>query len=340
MKKWPKIGRLSDTIIWYNKHKDKFSLPDELTFEGTVKLHGTNAGIRFDTNTCKITSQSRSNVLSLTKDNYGFHQFLKTTLANEDGADFLANLFDLLISTTGEESVTVFGEWIGSGIQHGVGISNLEKRIFVIFGMIAGDGGVPEPLPVFVENRELGMYNILSVEQTYLTVDMTDPEDLQRFSEEIEKATLEYEESCPYTAFLYKAGEIKEVPECKTGEGLVWTCVDRPEFSELTFKSKGDKHQGNKKNKFKTIAPLEAQVLKDIEEFIEFTLTEGRLKQGLENVPELSIKYTGDYIKWIVNDVVEENTVEFLNLGVDWKPVKKRLAGTASKYFLEAVQAI
>ena len=43
-----------------------------LTYEGTVKLHGTNAAICKDFHTGEIWFQSRENVITLEKDNAGF----------------------------------------------------------------------------------------------------------------------------------------------------------------------------------------------------------------------------------------------------------------------------
>ena len=45
------------------------------TFIGTVKVHGTNAGIGYDPETKTLWAQSRNHVLSEKSDNCGFHTF-------------------------------------------------------------------------------------------------------------------------------------------------------------------------------------------------------------------------------------------------------------------------
>lgn len=337
MVKWPKTGKMSDMVSFYRKHKEVFNLPDEVTFEGKVKLHGTNASIRQDKNGL-ITCQSRNRVLSLDKDNAGFCAFVNSLISNDESLNWLNTIFNLLKSDTGKDDVTIFGEWCGGNIAAGVGLNNFDKH-FVIFGMIAGDQPATI-LPIHIDNKDEGIYNIFAVEPVYLTVDMEDPENLQFFSEEIEKVTLQYEDSCPWTEYLYSLNkDSMEEPECKTGEGLVWDCVDFI-HDQMRFKSKGDKHSGNKRNKFKKIAPVDVEVLKSIDEFVEYALTESRLNQGLENVEGLENRFIGDYIRWIANDIIKEESKELGASGLEWKQVAKNVTKKSKEFFIKKIEKL
>ena len=92
-----------------------------LTFKGTVKLHGTNAGIVKYKNG-DIKYQSRERELSLTSDNAGF----MLSMMNKN-IDFLFDGIEF------NEYIAVFGEWCGQSIQKGVALSQLPK-MFVVFG--------------------------------------------------------------------------------------------------------------------------------------------------------------------------------------------------------------
>lgn len=48
----------------------------KIKYRGTVKLHGTNSGIAKDTVTGEISIQSRQNIITVEKDNYGFARFI------------------------------------------------------------------------------------------------------------------------------------------------------------------------------------------------------------------------------------------------------------------------
>ena len=65
------VGKDENGDAIYNASKP---LPT-LKFRGTVKLHGTNAGIVYDFETDDFTYQSRERVLTLTQDNAGFMQW-------------------------------------------------------------------------------------------------------------------------------------------------------------------------------------------------------------------------------------------------------------------------
>lgn len=68
--KYPKIGQYRNVVKEvsdYCEHNNK-ELP-VITFHGTVKLHGTNAGISFDPNTNELQAQSRNRIITPESDN-------------------------------------------------------------------------------------------------------------------------------------------------------------------------------------------------------------------------------------------------------------------------------
>lgn len=130
MHKFPSINQFRNVIRHVKDHaqyagKDENGDPifdrsielPTLSFRGTVKLHGTNAGIIYDLYTKEFSYQSRERVLELTQDNAGFMLYMKNREA------MLERIFQSSYAPAGTEKIALFGEWCGSGIQKGVAIS-------------------------------------------------------------------------------------------------------------------------------------------------------------------------------------------------------------------------
>jgi len=202
-----------------------------LEFKGTPKLHGTNASVVLDTETTELYSQSRSNVLSLEKDNAGFCQFFETNY------DFFKNwLFS--IADTKYQYVSVYGEWCGGSIQKGVALNGLEK-MFVVFAIrysnlddedIHSDWNYDENV---VPTKNLKIYSINEFPSYNIIIDFNSPETSQN---QLVEHTNSVETECPVGKYFGVSG---------IGEGIVW----RSNFNNrnLLFKVKGERHViGNK----------------------------------------------------------------------------------------------
>ena len=156
-----KIGQLKNTLYLLAKH----NLTGSYVFEGTVKLHGTNAAVQLLPDG-SLAAQSRKRVLSVGSDNYGF------------AADVAANpeLYKKFIQSYGtqEPFPHVFGEWVGPGVQSGVALADLLTKRFVPF----------DSLPVIA----------------LVTLDITKPVVLEDAQAHIYAATMSVEDKCPYAA--------------------------------------------------------------------------------------------------------------------------------------------
>ena len=77
------------------KKNPMFNIPEKITFTGTIKLHGTNAGVCFN-NKVGMYCQSRNNIINLTYDNQGFSFFIEK---NKDKFNefftIIANKYDI-----------------------------------------------------------------------------------------------------------------------------------------------------------------------------------------------------------------------------------------------------
>jgi len=319
MKKFSSIEQFRHVVKSVQLYFERTDRPTEVPtqhFTGTVKLHGTNAGIRRSASG-KIQAQSREQIISPTCDNYGFAKYVEEIPHNE-----LNKLFDRITPIT-DANITIYGEWIGKGIQSGVGVSELDKQ-WVIFGAHVNDEYVPNQY--FWRLDAFNIFNILDIDTYQITIDFKNPGDA---IEKLEQLTKEVEDQCPWS---YSFG-VKGI-----GEGIVWTCDERPDDSGLWFKTKGDKHSGKKKSG-KKIATIDPQKVESIEKCVDIILTEGRLVQGLEHLKEnhldFEMKNMGKYLKWIGQDTQKEeiDTVEANDL--EWKDVAKLVTSRAKKFFMD-----
>ena len=283
------------------QHKDNYPT---LKFIGTVKLHGTNAGIVKYTD--KIEFQSRERVLSIEDDNAGFMAIMQ----NKD----LSFLFERFEFT---ESVAIYGEWCGGNIQKGVAINGLEK-MFVIFGIKVDDVWVE--IPNDLHKNEIGIYNIFQFPTYEIDIDFNNPETIQN---KLIEMTISVEELCPVGKYFNKEG---------VGEGIVFTCVTN---QDLKFKSKGEKHSASK---VKTLNVVDVELMASINEFVELAVSENRLQQGIsyfnENNIEVDSKNTGQFLSWVVKDVLKEESDTLEVSGLDEKKVKNAIVTKARIWFL------
>ena len=318
MKRYPRIGQLRNAIrdVKYAhdyqgqneagdpiyQHKDNYPI---LKFQGTIKLHGTNSSVVKYADG-RIEFQSRERILSADEDNAGF---MCAMIAKN--LDFLFAPFSF------KEYVAIYGEWCGGDICKGAAISGLEK-MFVIFDVVVDDEWVS--LPKDLHANEISIYNIFQFPTFDIEVDINQPEIIQN---KIVDLTIAVEELCPVGKFFGKQG---------VGEGIVFTCVtDR----KIKFKSKGEKHSTTK---VKTLNSIDPEMMANINEFVELTATENRLKQGLayfkENNIEIEAKNTGQFLSWVVRDILYEEADTLEKSGLDEKKVKNAIVTKARMWFL------
>jgi hypothetical protein len=292
-----------------------------LSFVGTVKLHGTNAAIVFDHR--GLTFQSRERVLSLTSDNAGFYAHMRQL----DNVPAIRDLFDVIAKSVGLESfhnssIAIYGEWCGGNIQKGVAISGLPK-MFVIFA-IKVNGEWLQRMPEGLMNKEASIYSIYQFVKWFVNIDFESPEKAQNH---LAALTEEVEAKCPVGENFGQLG---------IGEGIVWRCIDDPS-SGLWFKVKGEKHSASK---VKTLASVDVEAVENIREFVETTVTEARLEQGLHNLvneqgKSFEMVNIGDFIRWVHHDVMKEEEDTVLASGIDAKKLGGPIAQAAKRWYVE-----
>jgi len=348
MIKFPSIEQLR-TVVKNVQHQSRFAGVDDtgepifdstrpiptLRFVGTVKLHGTNAGIVLDRTGTDFIYQSRERVLTLEADNAGFMAHMQ---ANQDSVDTLFATVMLQIEDLDSvKFICIYGEWCGGNIQKGVGISGLPK-MFVVFGIKViyetdddGSEGVWIPVQnIQYEDKDAGIYNVHQFGSWTIDIDFNHP---QLSQPKLIELTEMVEAECPAGKFFGNTG---------IGEGIVWHC-EEPGFtsSRLWFKVKGEKHSVSK---VKTLAPVDVEAYKKQQDFIDSVVTEARLEQGIQNLineqqKPFEMASMGDFIRWVFNDIVKEETDTIEANGFDSKKLGGPIANKARPWFIQRLNS-
>jgi hypothetical protein len=307
----------------YNSSKAK----PTLVFRGSVKLHGTNAGVSYN-DKFGLWTQSRNQAFEL--EDHGSHMGF-TFLVNshkELFESFMKDIAERNNIDTSKFCLTIFGEWIGKGVQKSVAISEIEKT-FVIFGVKVSNPDDESFNSLWLDHsgirsNENRIFNILDFQTFEIEIDFNMPQLVQN---ELGKITQAIEDECPVGKFFGHSG---------VGEGAVWTC----DFNGTrhSFKVKGTKHSVSK---VKTLAPVNVEKLNSIQEFVDYSVTRVRFEQGLSEVfsspEEYDTKRTGDIIRWIVNDIISEEMDVLLENELTPKDVNKYVSNKARQMFFTEI---
>lgn len=300
------------------------SLKPVLTFNGTVKLHGTNAGICY-TPEEGIVAQKRSQLIGsedLTA-HFAFNQFVQVT-EKEKLTELMSNLHS--IYCLNNEQITIYGEWAGAGIQKGVGISN-EDKAFYVFDCKVYNPDTEESRWVDLSCREYydvdNVYSIYSFPTFSIDIDFNNPGMIQN---DLIEYTNKVEQSCPVSKYLGHDG---------IGEGIVWSCFWKGE--KYIFKVKGEKHSTTKVKKLASICP---EVLKNINEFVEYACTQNRIEQGIQESNATEKKDMPDLLRWVANDIITEEDDTLKANGLEWKQVAREVSNRTRQYFFTKIDKV
>lgn len=293
-----------------------------LKFTGTVKIHGTNAGVSYNSKD-GLWAQARKHNITVEKDNAGFAFFVESKKTI-----FMSIVFDVAKENKidlSKQTITIYGEWAGKGIQKGIAISELPKS-FYIFGIKISEEDKDNYWISHAKycNTENLIFNVSQFKTFDIDVDFEHPEIAQN---KIIDMTISVEDECPIASKFGVKG---------IGEGIVFK--HKSDKYDLTFKSKGEKHS---KSKVKTIKEVDITKVNKINEIAEKVTPKWRLEQMLEetfdlnNGGELTRKKLGEYLKSVVNDVIKEDLDIIIGAGLEPKDVNKNISVIARNYFFE-----
>lgn len=330
-KKFPSIEQFRNIITNVRQHCNKHEKPlPKLTFKGTVKVHGTNAGVGYDPQTGKLWCQSRERIITPFDDNAGFAKFV-----NENQWYFQRFLQQFAAGEAGEK-VILFGEWAGPGIQKGVGVSELSMKMFFPFDIRIINEAMDVESRITLDELSDYQFPITDIPATRpintfktweIDIDFNEPQAVQN---KLVELTMAVEAECPVA---------KEFGISGIGEGIVW------EYAPLgmRFKVKGEKHSTSNVRTVAVISEEDLARMKTADSFVDTVATENRLAQGLDKLREmglpLEMRSIGEYLKWVGQDILKEEMDLIEAAALDRKEIMPRVTAKAKKYFMEAMNA-
>lgn len=328
-KKFPSIVQYSGVVKQVRDHCKYHSLPlPTIKFSGSVKIHGSNGGIGF-TPDGEMWFQSRERVLSYESDNAGF------CLWGEANKDAFKTIFNKIVETEGTHTFGqfyIFGEWFGPSIHKGVAVNQLPEKKFGIFEMVFVDGENkfnidPRRYNDIINTLLPNTFVVDSIVPAIeLEIDFNDPSAVQNF---LSVDAVSIGDECPIGKYFGVSG---------IGEGRVWTAnVDwLPKF-----KVKDERHSVTKVTTIRELSAAEIASKKSAEEFVEFVCTENRLEQGISKLGEMGltvdIKNMGTFLRWVFNDIMEEQKDVLVNSMIDKRDVSPKIADKARNWFLNYI---
>ena len=341
-----------------------------LKFRGSVKIHGTNAGVVMDLATGEIWSQSREQLISVDKDNAGFARYVED---HKDTFTAFLNVARIVYGIGKADYLAVYGEWCGQGILKGCAIHQLSKR-FIVFGIAAvtptgtegdvnnsddRDWFTPEQVnDVFVglfgsneagdvltyrDHPDVGIYSVFMLPTFEMTIDFIRPEESQN---QLVELTAAVEKECPVGKHWGVSG---------VGEGIVWKCYETfliPNnntegevkavglipfrTSDLVFKVKGAKHSESKTTQTSLV---DVEKMRSVNEFVEKVVTENRLSMVIEKMKaeniDVSVEKTGEFLKRVGQDVLKEESDTITASGFEKKDVMPTVNRFARNWYMK-----
>jgi hypothetical protein len=286
-------------------------------FANGVLVHNSNGSVAM--NSEEFWVQSRERIITVQDDSYGFTLFI------EQRKDWLQDMIKNLGWDLTKNTISVFFEWVGKGIQRGVAISEIEKSAFILGVKVTphDENEIPfwgNCIPQI--NKELRIFSIINFQKFNIEIDFNNPEPALK---QIEGYVDAIEKECPVG---------KEFGVSGVGEGIVWKSVNSQKT--YMFKTKGEKHKiASKKGKNIEVDPIKVQSIK---EFVDYAVSENRLDQMLTKVfPDgiIDVKLTGEFLKAVVNDIYKEEMDVFVKSELETKDVNGEINKVAREWLFK-----
>lgn len=323
MIKYPKTGQYKDFVKDVGTYTNNV-----ITLKGTVKLHGTNGGIRFP----DCVPQSRNKELTIEDDNFNFAKFCETN------REELSELYEHILKINnlqGEPEMLVFGEFAGKGIQDTVAIAQIERAFFLFGAALVvptkfeeWNSGQPEEELYWLDEIDTNWPftgdHIFSVNEFEIYSCEYDPLDPEKIIPLLEELTDKVETQCP----------IGNALGCKgPGEGIVWTYIHKGR--KFSFKVKGKSHTTERWMKRKVT--IEPERFSNIKGFVETVFDKERFDNIFQSGDYGSRDKIGLFIKAVMDDVYSEEADTIAASGFTQKEISKVAISLIKKYIVEKV---
>jgi hypothetical protein len=299
-------------------------------FANGILAHNSNFGVCYN-DISGLWAQSRENIITPQSDNAASAFFVESN--KEVFLDLFNQVKERLNLDLTQNTISIYGEWAGKGIQKSIAISNIDKSMFIFGVKITPHIKTEEELKdnpaywvdsSYLRNHEHKIYNIEDYETYEIEIDFNYPQLAQN---KIIEMTIAVEDECPVgKAFGFEG----------IGEGIVFSYMT--ETGEVyRFKSKGEKH--SKASKVTTLKPVDDAKVNKIIDTVNKVTPDWRLEQMLDKTFDLmnggtiDIKRMGEFIRNVVNDVIKEESDVIAEAGLEPKDINAKVSERCRNYF-------
>jgi len=313
-----------------------------LVAHGTEKIHGTNAAFCYN-HDMGHWHQSRERILYPDgPDNSNCHR--DNELVKDSWLAIVKQLSEFYNIDLNDFIISIYYEWSGGKIQKKSAVTGLDKMAIIfahfkvspkIVDLSESPGNqnkvafwlpttIKDEVPVSSEDHNI--YNILNGRKWKVNID---PFHIAKTNENLINLLHEIEDNSPF-------GNVRGV-ENNTAEGMVYTILFNGQLHK--FKIKGEKHTNSKVKKINT-SPEAIEKEKKVAEFCNEVVTGSRCEQGwqfifgIENeIKEPDVKYRGEFLRWIYNDVKKEHQDLLQSFNLIEKDVNTKISIMAKNWF-------
>lgn len=301
------------------------------------KIHGTNASVCYS-NHQGFWVQSRTSIIDLTNDNAGC--FFYANSIEQDWMILIERLAEAHNINLDTHIISVYFEWCGGKIQKNSAVSGLDKRAvifqhFKVSPVISGtdDGRWIETKDSdgnWVCKEDCNIFNVMNSKSWSFAIDFSKPRMSVNTMSELVLNDIE-----PNSPIGSSMGKEKNV-----GEGMVCTFEYKGNLHK--FKVKGDKHSASKVKILQPVDEIKEQ--KKIDFVNVHACTSSRLEQAWQTVFGINnktqtpdIRYTGDFLRAVINDVMKEELDILINLNIEPKEINGMISKMARTWFMTAL---
>jgi hypothetical protein len=236
--------------------------------------------------------------------------------------------------------ITLFGEWVGPGIQKGVAISKIPRRTWCLFAAKYEDDDRTEyycePQTLWLLIRNIPDTTVLPWhvidDQTAWKVDLNDVTAVNKFLDTLETEVARIDRHDPYVA------ETWGIDGC--GEGLVAYPVraDGTFRPDAMFKVKGPSHQTTVRKPMRSPQKKQRAMI-----LAEQICTPARIEQGFQEVCQTDgfdtpVRHPLQHMKvlmpWLAADIQAECATEIHENELEWRRDLARPCGTLASQWL------
>lgn len=328
---------------------DKTAKAPTLLVKYSEKTHGTNMGVSYN-NKAGFWVQSRNNMITPEEDNAGCAFAAHT---NKDA--WIKIIYDLSKEYSidlDKEIITIYAEWAGGNIQKSANVSGIDKLAIIFdyfkvspleyneddksewFETCVVESISNKTTCVWVDNSEYRIFNVNNIPMAtgFININFERP-DLA--NNELIEIMERFEKNSPIAKFF-------GVPD-NIGEGIVCSFFDN-KGTKQNFKVKGEAHSNSK---IKTLKAVDSEKEQNKIDFVNNHAIKGfRLEQawqhcfGIENEKtEPSMTAMGDFIRFIVNDTIKEESDLMIKAGLEPKEINSLISKVSRSWFIEKLNS-